>query len=153
MIQLEIAENDVRTLSRTLRALETEIGLQPKFLVLSKAITTPALWQLIGSNPNTDIWELMGEMVLRMEEQNPAFTSLTNRIIETRTSLETERERFDILGQNLERTLIEIQSLEEDLNYREGIQLSRIQNQLKLARTAYEKEQDVYDTLQNRETE
>ena len=79
--QLETAENDVRALSRTLQALETEINRQSQFLVLSKAITAPALWQLLGPNPTGADWERIRELGLQTEELNPAFTSLTNRII------------------------------------------------------------------------
>ena len=145
--QLEAAENDVKAQSRTLETLETEIKKQPQLLVLIKAIADPAIWQQLGLNPTAADWERIRKLGLQTEELNPAFTTLTNRIITTRTSIETNRERIVLISRRLEETRTEASSLEEEIADKEGIQLPRLQNELALARAVYDKEQAIYAGL------
>ena len=151
--QLEAAENDVKAQSRTLETLETEIKKQPQLLVLIKAIADPAIWQQLGLNPTAADWERIRKLGLQTEELNPAFTTLTNRIITTRTSIETNRERIVLISRRLEETRTEASSLEEEIADKEGIQLPRLQNELALARAVYDKEQAIYAGLQGQVAE
>ena len=151
--QLEAAENDVKAQSRTLETLETEIKKQPQLLVLIKAIADPAIWQQLGLNPTAADWERIRKLGLQTEELNPAFTTLTNRIITTRTSIETNRERIVLISRRLEETRTEASSLEEEIADKEGIHLPRLQNELALARAVYDKEQAIYAGLQGQVAE
>jgi uncharacterized protein involved in exopolysaccharide biosynthesis len=145
--QLEEAENKTKTHSRTLEALLVEIKQQPQFLVLVKAVADPVLWQILGPNPTKDSWDRLRALGLQTEEVNPTYTGLTERIIETRTSLETERERVNLLTRRVEDTRNEARSLEDELSDKEGTQLPRLQNELALAQPTYEKEQALYAAL------
>lgn len=145
---LEAAENNVSTESRTLEALEAEIEKQPQFLVLVKAIADPALWQQLGLNPTVDDWERIRELGLQTEEVNPAFTALTDRIILTRTSIETDRGRVELLTRRVEETQSEVKSLENEIADKEGIQFTKLRNELALAQSVYAKEQATYAALQ-----
>jgi uncharacterized protein involved in exopolysaccharide biosynthesis len=151
--QLEEAENKTKTHSRTLDALLAEIKQQPQFLVLVKAVADPVLWQLLGPNPTKDSWDRLRALGLQTEEVNSIFTRLTERIIEIRTSLETERERVGLLTRRVEDTRNEVRSLEEELSEKEGIQLPRLQNELALAQAAYDKEQALYAALKTQATD
>jgi capsular polysaccharide biosynthesis protein len=151
--QLEEAETKTKTQSRTLEALLAEIKQQPQFLVLVKAVADPVLWQILGLNPTKDSWDRLRSLGLQTEEVNPAFTGLVQRIIDTRTTLETERERVSLLTRRLEETRSEVRSLEDELSDKEGIQLPRLQNELALAQAAYDKEQAQYATLKTQATD
>jgi capsular polysaccharide biosynthesis protein len=144
LTQLEAAENTVKTQSRTLEAQEAEIKGQPQFLVLVKAVTDSALWEKLGVNPSADDWKRVRELGLRTEEANPTFFMLTERIINTRTSIETERERTNLLARRVEETRREVKSLEGELSDKEDVQLPRLKNELAVAQAAYDKEQAVY---------
>lgn len=128
--QLEDAQNKLNVETRTLKALEAEINEQPQFLVLVKAIDDPALWQLLGLNPTIATWERVRELGLRTEEMNPAFVVLTDRIISTSVSLETERERINLLTKNLEETEKAVKALEKELGEKETIQHTRLREDL-----------------------
>jgi uncharacterized protein involved in exopolysaccharide biosynthesis len=117
--QLEEAENNVRAQSRTLEVLESEFKLVPQFLVGSKT-----------------------------EAVNPIYTGLADRIIATRTSIETERERVNLLKRRVEATRSDVKNLEKEITEKEGIQLPRLQNELALAQAAYKEEQTAYTNLQ-----
>jgi uncharacterized protein involved in exopolysaccharide biosynthesis len=145
--QLEEAENKTKTHSRTLDALLAEIKQQPQFLVLVKAVADPVLWQILGPNPTKDSWDRLRALGLQTEEVNPTFTALTDRIIDIRTGLETERERVNLLTRRVEDTRNEARSLEQELSDKDEIQLPRLQNELALAKAAYEKEQTLYAAL------
>jgi uncharacterized protein involved in exopolysaccharide biosynthesis len=151
--QLEEAENKTKTHSRTLEALLAEIKQQPQFLVLVKAVADPVLWQILGPNPTKDSWDRLRALGLQTEEVNTTFTRLTERIIDTRTSLETERERVSLLTRRIEETRTEVRSLEEDLSEKEVVQLPRFQNELVLAQAAYDKEQALYTALKTQVTD
>lgn len=151
--QLEEAENKTKTHSRTLEALLAEIKQQPQFLVLVKAVADPVLWQILGPNPTKDNWDRLRALGLQTEEVNTTFTGLTERIIETRTSLETERERVSLLTRRVGDTRNEVRSLEEELSDKEKIQLPRLQNELVLAQAAYDKEQALYTALKAQATD
>jgi hypothetical protein len=117
--QLEETENKVKAQSRTLEILEAEIKKVPQFL-----------------------------FGLKTEEFNPSYTALADRIISTRTSLETDRERVNLLRRRVEEARSEVRRLEKELAEKEGVQLPRLQNELALARALYEKEQTRYGDLQ-----
>jgi uncharacterized protein involved in exopolysaccharide biosynthesis len=151
--QLEEAENKTKTHSRTLEAQLVEIKQQPQFLVLVKAVADPVLWQLLGPNPTKENWDRLRALGLQTEEINTTFTAPTERIIETRTTLETERERVSLLTRRVEDTRNELRSLEGELSDKEGIQLPRFQNELVLAQAAYDKEQALYTALKTQATD
>jgi hypothetical protein len=117
--QLEEAENKVKAQSRTLEVLEAEINRVPQFLVS-----------------------------LKTEEVNPVHTALADRLISTRTSLETDRERVNLLRRRVEEARSEVRRLEKEIGEKEGIQLPRLQNEVALAQAVYDKEQARYADLQ-----
>jgi uncharacterized protein involved in exopolysaccharide biosynthesis len=117
--QVEEAENRVNAQSRTLETLEAEFKKVPQFL--------------IG---------------LKTEEVNPTYTALVDRIISTRTSLETDRERVNLLRRRVEEARSEVRRLEKEIGEKEEIQLPRLQNELALVQEAYKKQQAIYSDLQ-----
>jgi uncharacterized protein involved in exopolysaccharide biosynthesis len=146
--QLEAAQNDLKVKTRLLKALETEISEQPQFLVLAKAIDDPALWQQLGLNPSGEAWERVRKIALRTEQVNPAFVALLDKIIDIRPSVETERERINLLTARVEETQNDMRSLEKVIAEKETIQLARLRNELALSQLAYDKEQAIYNSIQ-----
>ncbi|MFC1935428.1 hypothetical protein ACFLX9_01495 [Chloroflexota bacterium] len=147
MRQVEVSENNLKVLSQTLEALEAELEEQDQFLVLSKAIDDPALWDQLGINPSAEAWEEIREIGLLTEEVNPAFTNLTASIISTRTEIATERERESVLTQKIEENRSEIKDLDKLIGDSEE-QLTRLQSELGLTQQRYKDEQATYSTLQ-----
>lgn len=130
--QLETAQNNLIIQTRRLEGLEKELKEQPQFLVLVKAIDNPALWQQLGLNPTAALWEQIRELGLQTEEINPAFTALTDDIINARVTVETELERIALLTQRLDETEGEVRSLEKTLDEKEKVELSGLQKDLSL---------------------
>jgi len=121
LIDLEL---NLKSKEDTLAQLKKEIEKQDKFIIVSKAITDDALWQVSSKKKDSSDF---AKKKLKSEVINPIYQNLDSRIINAEIDLNTVRPRINYLRKIVALIEEEIKVMEKDISQIEfeSVQLNR----------------------------
>ncbi|MFQ5740467.1 MAG: GumC family protein [Acidobacteriota bacterium] len=108
-------ELGIKTLKDTQEQLSRQIGKQPQFLVLSKAITDEALWAKLGKDKSGRLPEELQRLKLQSQHLNPIYQGLLDQLIATQVKYDTLIPRKEHLKKEIERVESEIDELKSKI--------------------------------------
>ena len=123
-------ELEVKSLQDRRALIEKELRAQPKFLVLSKAITDEALWARVSRKQQDGLPKSLDDLKLRSEAVNSIYQGLADRLIKTQ---------------------IEHDSLVPKRNHLKG-EIARLRHRIdELSTQITEKDIELFDLRKNRQ--
>ena len=117
--QLLDAQVRIKTKRDLLARIKEEVQSEPRYLVLSKAITDEALWERIG-NPGSNLPEALSQIRLRSELMNPVHQELLSRLTAAQLEVEELDRKLGYLPEEIERLRQETDSLRGLLGAKEN---------------------------------
>ncbi len=104
---------------KTLAEIKAELQSEPRYWVLSKAITDEALWAKIGSQDGA-LPQALEQLKLRSEFLNPAHQQLLERMIAAQLDYDLVSRRLNELPGEIERLGAQADELRRLVNVKEG---------------------------------
>ncbi len=124
---------DIKAKENQLQQLKKEIASQPKFIVVSKAITDDALWQSVSKK--ADLGALANRK-LQSEILNPIYSDLASRIVNTEIELNTLRPKMEYIRRLQQQTRREIDGLSMVISQYQ-FELKQLNRQVEIVQKAY----------------
>ena len=97
------------------RELERLIKSEPRYLVVSKAITDSALWNRIGEDSAGRLPEELKDLALREEVPNSIHERIMGSLIDAQVKVETLKPKQEELTAEIERVRLEIEELSSEV--------------------------------------
>ena len=98
-----------------LTELERQIKSEPRYLVVSKAITNGALWNRIGEDSAGRLPDELKDLALREEVPNSIHERIMGSLIDTQVKVETLKPKQEDLAAEIDRVKREIEDLGSEI--------------------------------------
>jgi len=126
-------ELGLKTKEDSLSELKKQIATQEKFIIVSKAITDDALWQVSSKEKSSAGINKSG---LRSEIINPIYQDLETRIVNIEIEINTLRPRVEYLNKSIESVKSESRELENDIIQKE-FDLTQLTREVDICKKTY----------------
>ena len=113
--ELESSRLSLKGAHDVLAELGRQIKSEPRYLVVSKAITDSALWNRIGENSAGRLPEELKDLALREEVPNSIHEEIMRSLIDAQVKVETLKPRQEDLTAEIERVRLEIEDLSSEV--------------------------------------
>jgi len=119
-LETQVTESraEIAVQEKLLAGIKEEIQNEPKFWVVSKAITDEALWAKIG-NPDSELPSELDQLKLRSEFLNPAHQQLLERMTESQLEYDLLSRRLSELPKEIEQLASRSEGLRKWINVKE----------------------------------
>ena len=125
---------DLKTKEDNLIQLKKQIAKQKRFIIVSKAITDDALWQISSQEDGIPGFEKKG---LKSEDINPIYQDLESRIVNGEVDVNTLRAREEYLNNSIEILTAETKELDDEI-LQKDFDLTQLMRQVDFSKKAYD---------------
>jgi len=124
----------IKTNEETLHGLKEQIAKQKKYIILSKAITDDALWQMSSKEDGLSGLDKKG---LRSEDINPIYQDLETRIVNGEIEVNTLKAREELLNKSIGSLIGETKELDDDI-LQKNFDLVQLTRQVSIFKRSYD---------------